>query len=79
MKKHFALKLGLLIILIVLIFNLAESAYFGWNMTAQSFAEAFWDNVAAIGIGIGLAIILGWAIGITAKIRVNEPGWKEDE
>lgn len=59
------LKRGLIWISIGYAFNLAETAFFGWNATAQSCAERFCDNISAGILLVGLFVLAGYAAGKT--------------
>jgi nitrate reductase gamma subunit len=59
------LKEGIIVAVIGFILNLLESWYFGWNMKAESVAEAFADNICGLIIMIGIAMFLiTWAIHV---------------
>jgi len=57
-----------------LIFNILETWYFGWNMTAQSTAERYCDTISSLGVAIGLFLVFGYAVGKTAVIKIYEKG-----
>jgi len=38
---------------------MADKLFFGWKMTAQSTAESYCNNVAVLGIIIGLTLVVG--------------------
>lgn len=59
------LKKGLFWIIVGYAFNFAETAFFGWNMTAQSIAEKICDNISAGMILAGFFFIAGYAAGKT--------------
>jgi len=59
------LKKGLFWIATGYAFNFAETAFFGWNMTAQSVAEKICDNVSIGIILAGFFFIAGYAAGRT--------------
>ena len=45
---------------------MADKLFFGWKMTAQSTAESYCNNVAVLGIIIGLTLVVG-AVAQTAN------------
>lgn len=49
--------IGLILFLIGLGLNIAETWYFGWNMRPESTAETYADIVTAIPFGFGLIMM----------------------
>lgn len=77
---------GFSLIVISYLFNIIETAYFGWNMEAQSVAEKFCDGIAAGVLIAGFMLLFGWSIGVTivryipgVQIIVRKEGESSDE
>lgn len=65
-------KKGLIWIGASLLFNILETWFFGWNAEPESSLETYCDLVAALGIMVGLSLVFGYAVGKTARIRIEE-------
>ena len=72
MKYKFWLKVSGIIFWVSFVFWIVESAYFGWNTTAQSKYETWCDNAANIGILAAFIIRIEVICSYVVKYHIEQ-------
>lgn len=68
-------KFAIILIIASLVFNVTETAYFGFNMKAMSRAEEVCDVICSLLFNVGFGILIVWAISkhsITVSVKEKE-------
>jgi hypothetical protein len=49
--------LGVIVSILGVLYNLAETKYFGWHLVSRSKGEGIWDVISAVIVAIGMTCI----------------------